>query len=253
MDRRQAMTAMGAMTAAATGAFAGSAQGAHHDHGGAHVGAAMVGTLAAGYDPQKGEYVLPPLPYDYDALEPHIDAQTMRIHHDRHHQGYVNGLNGTLKKLESARAEGDFAMIRALSRDLSFHGGGHALHTLFWTNMAPKGHGGEPAGPLLKAIERDFGSVDAMKEHFHAAASSVRGSGWGILGKHLMSGQLVIIQGEDQHKLTPWAFNPLMVVDVWEHAYYLKYQNRRGEYVKNFLDVVNWDEVARRFSWHAEA
>ena len=258
MDRREALGAMGA--AATTGFFASSAAGMQNGdngngatdapaHGAAHGGA---GLMTAGYDPNTGEYVLPPLPYDYDALEPHIDEQTMRLHHDRHHAGYVAGLNASLKKLEEARNAGDYDMVRAVSRDVSFHGGGHALHTLFWDNMVPKGHGGggKPEGELAEMIDRDFGSFNKMRDHFIAAASSVRGSGWGILGQHLMSGQLMIIQGEQQHKLTPWAFTPLLVVDVWEHSYYLKYQNRRGEYVENFCEVINWSEVAKRLTWH---
>ena len=258
MDRRQAL---GAMAATATGAFAATASGMKHEgngnghghghamHGEMHGGA---GVIAGGFDQDKGEYVLPPLPYDYDALEPHIDARTMQIHHDKHHAGYVKGLNASLQKLEQARHSGDFDHVRALSTDVSFNGGGHALHTLFWTNMAPKGNGGggRPKGELAKLIDRDFGSFEKMREHFVAAASSVRGSGWGILGQHLMSGRLMIIQGQQQHKLTPWVFTPLLVVDVWEHAYYLNYQNNRSEYVKNFCEVINWTEVANRLAWH---
>ena len=257
MDRREALGAMGA--AATTGFFASTAAGMSHGKDGNgdarhHAGHEMhggAGLMTAGYDPEKGEYILPPLPYAYDALEPHIDEQTMRLHHDKHHAGYVAGLNASLKKLEEARNAGDFDTVRALSRDVSFHGGGHALHTLFWSNMAPKGNGGggKPEGELAEMIDRDFGSFQKMRDHFVAAASSVRGSGWGILGQHLMSGQLMIIQGEQQHKLTPWAFTPLLVVDVWEHAYYLKYQNRRGEYVENFCEVINWSEVAKRLTW----
>ena len=227
MDRREALGAMGA--AATTGFFASTAAGMSHGkdgngdarHHGGHEMHGGAGLMTAGYDPEKGEYILPPLPYAYDALEPHIDEQTMRLHHDKHHAGYVAGLNASLKKLEEARNAGEFDMVRAVSRDVSFNGGGHALHTLFWSNMAPKGNGGggKPEGELAEMIDRDFGSFKKMRDHFVAAASSVRGSGWGILGQHLMSGQLMIIQGEQQHKLTPWAFTPLLVVDVWEHSY----------------------------------
>lgn len=210
--------------------------------------APMAGVLMAGYDSKKDEYVLPPLPYDAAALEPSIDAQTMSIHHGKHHQGYVNGLNKTLAKLKAARSDGDFSAIKHLSRDVSFNGGGHVLHTIFWQNMAPasKGGGGEPTGELSKTITRDFGSVDAFRKQFSAAAGAVEGSGWAVLGREPISGNLIVIQGEKQQNLGIWGLEPLLVLDVWEHAYYIKYQNRRADYVKAFWDVVNWKDVAAR-------
>lgn len=195
------------------------------------------------------KYELPPLPYAYDALEPHIDEQTMRLHHDKHHQGYVNGLNAALEKLESARSAGDFAAIKAVSRDLAFHGSGHLLHSIFWPNMAPAGQGGggEPSGELAAQINKDFGSFANLKAHFSAAAKAVEGSGWGILAWEPNGGQLVVLTAEKHQNLTQWGVVPLLVLDVWEHAYYLKYQNNRGAYVDAFWNVVNWSDVEQRF------
>jgi Fe-Mn family superoxide dismutase len=195
----------------------------------------------------SGEYTLSPLPYAYEALEPHIDAQTMRLHHDIHHAGYVKGLNGALAGMADARAKGDFALIDRLAQKASFHGSGHILHEIFWKNMAAPGSGGRPAGALLRQINRDFGSADAMQKQFAATSTSVEGSGWGILAWEPLGRRLVILQAEKHQNLTQWGAIPLLVLDVWEHAYYLKYQNKRGEYVQNFFNVVNWNDVAARF------
>lgn len=195
------------------------------------------------------KYTLPELPYAYDALEPHIDAQTMKLHHDLHHKSYVDGLNSALEKLEAARESGDFSAVKHLSREVAFHGSGHHLHTIFWNNMSPNG-GGEPGGKLADAIKADFGSFENMQKQFNAASGAVEGSGWGILGYHKHedgSGHLVVIQAEKHQNLTVQGITPLLVLDVWEHAYYLRYQNRRPEYVKAFWNVVNWDDVAGRF------
>ncbi len=253
MDRRQMLGWMGAAGAGWMAAANGALAQDMHDQTDPHAQLDTYNPLAAGYDARKGEYVLPPLAYGYDALEPSIDELTMRTHHGKHHAGYVKGLNGALKKLAEARKSSDFDTIRSLSRAVSFNGGGHTLHTLFWSNLAPagKGGGGEPTGGLKTMIERDFGSVDAFRAHFSAAAAGVEGSGWGIAGLDTMSNRLVVIQGENQQKLTTWSVMPVLVLDVWEHAYYLKYQNRRGDYVKAFWDVVNWPEVARRVGIHS--
>jgi Fe-Mn family superoxide dismutase len=189
---------------------------------------------------------LPPLPYAYDALEPHIDQQTMKLHHDIHHQAYVNGLNTAEQKLAEARKAGDFALVKHWSRELAFHGSGHFLHSIFWPNMAPKG-GGEPDGDLATQIKTDFGSYDAFKKHFTAAAGAVEGSGWALLVWNKSAGKLEILQSEKHHNLTQWVVTPLLVLDVWEHAYYLRYQNRRPEYVTAWWNVVNWKDVAERF------
>ncbi|MFC1628284.1 superoxide dismutase [Gemmatimonadota bacterium] len=196
-------------------------------------------------DPQ-GEFELLPLPYAYDALEPVIDAQTMQLHHDIHHAGYVRGLNRALAGLAGKRGSQDTVGIKDLSRALSFHGSGHFLHTLFWQNMGPEG-GGDPPGGLRQAIERDFGTVASFRSEFTAAASQVEGSGWGILAWHPTADRLLILEAEKHQNLTVWGAIPILVLDVWEHAYYLSYQNRRGDYVKAWWDVVNWDDVAQRF------
>jgi len=195
------------------------------------------------------KHELPPLPYAYDALEPHIDEQTMRLHHDKHHLGYVNGLNKAEEKLAEARAAGDFAMVKHWSREAAFHGSGHFLHAIFWPNMAPAGNGGggAPSGALAEQINKDFGSFEAFKAHFTAAAGAVEGSGWALLVWQPVGEKLEVLQSEKHHNLTQWGVVPLLVLDVWEHAYYLKYQNNRGAYVDAWWNVVNWSDVAERF------
>jgi Fe-Mn family superoxide dismutase len=191
---------------------------------------------------------LPPLPYPYDALEPHIDEQTMRLHHDIHHAGYVKGLNNAEAKLAEARAAGDFALVKHWSREAAFHGSGHLLHSVFWPNMISASEAkSAPGGALAEAIERDFGSFEAFKAQFIAAATAVEGSGWGILAYRPSDDALVILTAEKHQNLTQWGVIPLLVLDVWEHAYYLKYQNRRGEYVKNFFNIINWENVAASY------
>jgi Fe-Mn family superoxide dismutase len=187
-----------------------------------------------------------PLPYPDDALEPHIDKETMVIHYGKHHAGYVRGLNKALKDLAAARESGDFALIKHLSREVAFHGSGHVLHTLYWANMAAPG-GREPAGELLEAIGRSFGRFDRFRSQFSAATNSVEASGWGILAVEPFHGRLVILQAEKHQDLTIWGVWPLLVCDVWEHAYYLRYQNRRDAYIENFLKVINWPEVETRY------
>ena len=204
-----------------------------------------------GYDRQSGRYTLPKLPYAYDALEPSIDATTMRIHHDRHHQGYINGLNNALSQLSEIRdGHGNGAIIKHWSRELSFHGSGHVNHAMFWSNMAPAntGGGGEPEGALAAKLREDFGSYDKFKAQFVAASKSVEGSGWGWLVWEPMAGRLLVLQGEKQQDMMMTGVVPLLGLDVWEHAYYLKYQNKRAEYCVNWFDVVNWPRVAARFA-----
>jgi Fe-Mn family superoxide dismutase len=191
---------------------------------------------------------LPPLPYSYDALEPTIDEQTMRLHHDIHHNGYVKGLNNAEAKLTEARAIGDFALVKHWSREAAFHGSGHLLHSIFWPNMIAASEAkSAPEGALVKAINRDFGGFEAFKAQFIAASIAVEGSGWGILAYRPVDDSLVVLTAEKHQNLTQWGVVPLLVLDVWEHAYYLKYQNRRGEYVKNFFNIINWDNVAARY------
>ena len=192
---------------------------------------------------------LPPLPYAYDALEPYIDEQTMHLHHDIHHKGYVTGLNAAEAKLADARANGDFSSVKHLSREAAFHGSGHILHSIFWPNMIAAAEAkAVPDGALAEAIDRDFGSFDAFKAQFVAASVAVEGSGWGILAYRSADDTLVILTAEKHQNLTQWGVTPLLVLDVWEHAYYLKYQNRRAEYVNGFFNIINWDDVAARFA-----
>ena len=192
-------------------------------------------------------HTLPPLKYDYNALEPHIDEQTMRLHHDKHHQSYVDGLNKAEAKLRECRESGDFALIKHLERELAFHGAGHYLHSLFWDNMAPNA-GGKPSGEIMSAIERDFGSFDSYQSHFLAAGGAVEGSGWVMLVNAPSINKLEILTAEKHQNLSQWTVTPLLVCDVWEHAYYLKYQNKRADYLKAFCELINWDEVNARYT-----
>lgn len=193
-----------------------------------------------------GGHRLPPLPYDYDALEPYISEKVMRLHHDRHHQSYVDGLNKAELKMQEARRTGNFELIRHWEREAAFHGAGHYLHTIFWNVMSPNG-GGEPKGLLRQQIDRDFGSFQSFKRHFGEAAKNVEGVGWAILVWAPRAHRLVILQAEKHQYLSQWDVIPLLVLDVWEHAYYLQYETDRAAYVDRWWNVVNWNEVAMRF------
>ncbi len=217
---------------------------------GASARASLLRADELGFDSASGQYTLPKLPYAYNALEPVIDELTMRIHHTKHHQGYINGLNKALAKLSAIRdGSGDGSLIKHWSREVSFHGSGHVNHAMFWSNMAPQsaGGGGKPGGALLESIRRDFGNFAKFKAHFAAASKSVEGSGWGWLVWEPLAGRLLVIQGEKQQDMMMTGVVPLLGIDVWEHAYYLKYQNRRGDYIGNWLDIVNWQRVSERF------
>jgi Fe-Mn family superoxide dismutase len=193
-----------------------------------------------------GGHKLPPLPYPYNALEPYIDAKTMQLHHDKHHQGYVDGLNKAEKQMAEARRKNDFDLIKHWEREAAFHGAGHYLHTIFWNVMSPQG-GGTPTGALATQIKQDFGSFDAFKKHFSKAAEQVEAVGWAILVWSPRSHRLEILQAEKHQNLSQWDVVPLLVLDVWEHAYYLKYNNKRADYVDAWWNVVNWPYVAERF------
>ncbi len=195
---------------------------------------------------EAGEYILPELPYAYNALEPHIDEATMRLHHGKHHLAYVNGLNAALKALTQARESSNYDLVSYYSSQVSFHGAGHLMHAIFWKNMKPNG-GGIPTGKLAEAVNKEFGSFDAFKAHYIAAATKVEGSGWGVLGYDPMGKKLLVIQVEKHQNLFVSGLVPLLVIDVWEHAYYLNYQNRRADYVKAFFNIINWEDVAQRF------
>ena len=207
---------------------------------------AAIGRDKEGKPIEAGMHQLAPLPYDYNALEPVIDEQTLRLHHDKHHAGYVKGLNNAELKLVEARAANDFALIKHWERELAFHGSGHILHKIFWENLSPKG-GGTPEGKLAKAIDAEFGSFDAFKAQMMAATNAVEGSGWGVFAYLMPFQKLMILQAEKHQDLTIWGAIPLLVIDVWEHAYYLKYQNRRADFVRAIFDIINWKDVAARF------
>ncbi len=202
---------------------------------------------STGSAPEPGGHQLPELPYGYGDLEPVIDEQTVRIHHDKHHAGYVKGLNRTELKLVEARAKDEYSLIKALERDAAFHGSGHILHTLYWENLSAQ-TGQRPEGKLAAAINKSFGGIEPFANHMKAATRTVEGSGWGILAFQPMFRQLTILQAEKHQDLTQWGAIPLLVIDVWEHAYYLKYQNRRAEYVNNIFGIINWETVAKRFN-----
>ncbi|MFZ5591306.1 MAG: superoxide dismutase [Bacillota bacterium] len=191
-------------------------------------------------------YELPPLPYAYDALEPYYDEQTVRLHHDAHHKAYVDGLNNAEAKLAEARLKGDYSLIKHWERELAFHGSGHILHSMFWENMSPNG-GGPATGPIAEQIDKDFGDFETFKKEFSAAAVAVEGSGWAILCWNPVFGKLVILQAEKHQDLTQWGVVPLLCVDVWEHAYYLAYQNKRAAFVEAWWHLVNWRDVNDRF------
>lgn len=196
-------------------------------------------------------YELPKLPYDYDALEPVIDAKTMEIHHGKHHQGYTNKLNAALEGHDFASLPIEDVLRKIdevpenIRQAVINSGGGYANHNLFWKVMSPNG-GGAPSGDIAKAIEKTFGSVDKFKEEFSSAAASQFGSGWGWLCVD-SSGKLKIISTANQDSPYMHGLTPILGVDVWEHAYYLNYQNRRPDYLSNFWKVVNWDQVEKNY------
>jgi Fe-Mn family superoxide dismutase len=196
-------------------------------------------------------YELPKLAYAIDALEPYIDAQTMTVHHDKHHQTYVTNFNGAIEKhpeLAGNSLESLLGDLNAVPEDIRVavrnHGGGTWNHSMFWEIMAPKA-GGEPKGELAKAIDASFGSFAAFKGEFEKASIGRFGSGWAWLVKK--GSGLAVVSTANQDNPMSEGLTPLLVIDVWEHAYYLKYQNRRAEYITNWWNVVNWEEVARRF------
>jgi superoxide dismutase, Fe-Mn family len=191
-------------------------------------------------------YSLPDLPYDYAALEPHISARIMELHHSKHHAAYVAGANTALEKMAEARESGDFANINRLEKDLAFHLGGHVNHSIFWTNLAPES-AGRPDGELAAAIDEFFGDYDKFVAHFSAASLGIQGSGWGVLSWDPIGRRLVIQQLFDQQGNTAQATIPLLQLDMWEHAFYLDYVNVKADYVKAFWNIVNWQNVADRF------
>ncbi len=190
---------------------------------------------------------LPELPYAYDSLEPFYDEATVRLHHDAHHKAYVDGLNNAEAKLADAREKGDFSLVKHWERELAFHGSGHILHTLFWQNMCPGGKA-LTLGELQDQIGKDFGSYENFKKQFSAAAAAVEGSGWALLIWNPVFEKLEILSAEKHQDLTQWGAMPLLTVDVWEHAYYLKYQNKRVAWVEAWWNLVDWADVEERFA-----
>lgn len=199
----------------------------------------------------KGEYILPELPYAYDALEPYIDKKTMQIHHDLHHAGYVKGLNTANTKIKEAIKANDYALIKHWQREAAFHGAGHFLHTIFWKNLSPIKS--TRSSQLDEYITKSFGSFDEFKALFKASAVAVEGSGWGILAYDSIADKLAVLQAEKHQDLSQWTSLPLLVVDVWEHAYYLTYQNKRADYVEAFFNIINWQNVSDRLSFFQKA
>jgi len=198
--------------------------------------------------PSGGVHTLPDLPYDYGALEPNISAETMEIHHSKHHNTYVTNLNATLEKLDSAVSAGDVSSMISLQGAMKFNGGGHLNHTLFWENLCPKSSSNFPSSGVLKdAIDTRFGSVDNMKKEITAMSVGVQGSGWGWLGYNAKTGRVEAATCANQDPLQPTTgLVPLLGIDVWEHAYYVDYRNVRPNYVNAIWDIINWDKVQER-------
>jgi Fe-Mn family superoxide dismutase len=191
-------------------------------------------------------YVLPELDYDYAALEPHISARVLELHHSKHHAGYVKTANTTLEQLDEARDKTDFTRIGALEKTLAFSLSGHVLHSIFWRNLVPKG-GGKPTGELGKAIDKDFGGFDKFKNQFTEVASTIMGSGWAALVWEPLGKRLLATQIYDHQSNLAQSGVPLMVLDAWEHAYYLQYENRKTDFFGAVWNLWNWKDISSRF------
>ena len=191
-------------------------------------------------------YALPDLPYDYAALEPYISGEIMELHHDKHHATYVGGINTAVEQLEEAREAKSFGTLSTLEKNLAFHLGGHVNHSVFWPNMSPDG-GDKPTGELAQVIEEYFGGFDSFRAHFEANALSVQGSGWSVLTWDMVAQRPYIIQHFDHQGNVPICMVPLLMLDMWEHAYYLQYKNDKASFVKGWWNIVNWADVQDRF------
>lgn len=192
------------------------------------------------------KYTLPDLSYDYGALDPHISGRIMELHHSKHHAAYVAGVNGALDALAEARDKNDFGAINKLQKDLAFHLGGHINHSIFWKNLTPDSEG-RPSGELAAAIDEFFGSFDKFQAHFNATALGIQGSGWAFLAWDSLGEKLIIEQLYDQQGNVAAATIPLLMLDMWEHAFYLDYKNVKGDYVTAFWNIINWADVSARF------
>jgi len=204
---------------------------------------------SGGTQPADGPYQLPPLPYGYADLEPFIDAATMKLHHDVHHAGYVRGANAAVAELESIRRTGGDAIrqVRAVTDALSFNLSGHLLHNLFWASMRPGGGGDPPPDTqIARLLVRDFGTLDAFRANLAAAAAQVQGSGWAVLAYEPNAQRLLVLQAEKHQNMSIWGAVPLLALDVWEHAYYLKYQNKRSEFISAFMQLIDWESTEQR-------
>jgi Fe-Mn family superoxide dismutase len=195
---------------------------------------------------KEGNFALQPLPYSETFLEPHMDQETLHLHYTFHHGDAVKAANKDLQRVKKALDENDLETVDYWTKKLSYHLSSHILHTIFWTNLTNKKN--DPKGDLLKQIEKGFGTYDRFKLLITKTAKGVDGNGWGILGYHPYTQKLSVLQCENHEKLTQWGIIPILVIDVWEHSYYLKYRNRRGEFVDNLFQVLNWDNVAERLS-----
>jgi len=193
------------------------------------------------------EYTLPDLPYDYGALEPHYSAKVLELHHDKHHAAYVKGANEALEKLGQARDSDEFGTINQLQKNLAFNLSGHVLHSLFWQNLAPGGSD-RPTGELGAAIDESFGSFDRLRNQMSQAALNVQGSGWGALTWEPLGQRLIVEQVYDHQSNVGQGAPPLLVLDMWEHAFYLQYLNVKADWVEAFWNIVNWPDVADRFT-----
>lgn len=193
------------------------------------------------------KYVLPDLSYDYAALEPNISGRIMELHHDKHHLAYVNGANTAIDALAEARDKNDLTMVNKFQKDLAFNLAGHVNHTVFWKNLSPDG-GDKPVGDLAAAIDEFFGSFDAFKAHFTASALGIQGSGWSILVWDILGQKLLIEQLYDHQGNLAVGSIPLLMLDMWEHAFYLDYVNVKADYVKAFWNIVSWSDVQARFA-----
>jgi Fe-Mn family superoxide dismutase len=192
-------------------------------------------------------YILPDLDYDYGALEPHISGQIMQLHHDKHHAAYVKKANETLEQLDEARDKSDFTRIAGLEKSLAFNLSGHVLHSLFWRNLMPKG-GGRPKGELAQALVRDFGTFEGFQKQINEVSATIMGSGWGALVYEPMAGRLLTSQIYDHQSNLAQAGVPLLVIDAWEHAYYLQYKTEKAKFFEAVWNLWNWDDVSQRYA-----
>ncbi len=242
MTRREMIRNVG--LAAGTAAMVGSQLAGAQPTGGGAMGGGV--RRRAPQVPQAKSWDLPPLPYAYDALEPHLSSRILELHHDKHHDGYVKGLNSSYEKLTAAQGAGDADLAYHWAGKVAYNGSGHMLHSLYWENMTPGG-AKQPGGVLAEMMARDYGSVAHCIETYRSVTKSVPGSGWGVLEYEPLAGRL-LVQGVKVHEDRDFIGSvPLLIVDVWEHAYYLQYQNDRGAYVDAVMEnLVNWDVVAQR-------